>query len=317
MEYLQLILGLTFLIIGGDFLVKGAVSISLRAKISPLVVGMTVVSFGTSAPELLVSLNAVLTGHPDVATGAVIGSNISNLGLVLGATLLIFPIIVKRDSLRIDWPMMMTASMLFYVFAIDQSIERWEGIVFVVILLIFTTFLVIRSRIKGRAMELASDKAIWESDFSNTLLKDGTFFLIGIVGLYFGSEWLIDAVVEIARESDVSEKLISVTLVAFGTSVPELATSIIAAFKKETDISIGNLIGSNIFNILAILGITAIVHPIEIAESINSFDIFVMLGISFVLLPLMRLRRKMNFWAGIFLLLFYFSYIFTSISPEI
>tara|TARA_B110000503_G_C7144448_1_gene412337 strand:- start:8 stop:955 length:948 start_codon:yes stop_codon:yes gene_type:complete len=314
MEYLWLTLGLIALVLGGEFLVRGAVSIALKAKISPLVVGMTVVSFGTSAPELLVSLSAVIDGYPDVSVGAVVGSNISNIGLVLGITVLIFPIVVNRDSLRIDWPLMILATFLFYFFAMNGELSWWEGVIFISILSLFTFWLVRRSRKEG--VQLAAESEVEELNAGNPVYKDVLFLSLGMVALYFGAEWLIEAVVSIASSQGVSEKLISVTIVAFGTSLPELVTSAMAAFRKETDISIGNLIGSNIFNILAILGVTAIVHPLRISDSINQFDVYFLLGISLLLLPIMLFGKKIGRWEGVFLILFYIFYVYFSILAE-
>ncbi len=314
MEYLWLTLGLLALVLGGEFLVKGAVSIALKAKISPLVVGMTVVSFGTSAPELLVSLSAVFDGYPDVSVGAVVGSNISNIGLVLGITVLIFPIAVNRDSLRIDWPLMILATFLFYFFAMNGELSWWEGTVFLAILSTFTFWLIRRSRRKG--VQLAAESEAEDLDSGNPVYKDILFLIIGMVALYFGAEWLIDSVVSIANSQGVSEKLISVTIVAFGTSLPELVTSAMAAFRKETDISIGNLVGSNIFNIFAILGVTSVLHPLKISDSINQFDVYFLLGISLLLLPIMLFGKKIGPWKGVFLIIFYAFYIYFSIVAE-
>ena len=314
MEYLWLTLGLLALVLGGEFLVKGAVSIALKAKISPLVVGMTVVSFGTSAPELLVSLSAVFDGYPDVSVGAVVGSNISNIGLVLGITVLIFPIAVNRDSLRIDWQLMILATFLFYFFAMNGELSWWEGTVFLAILSTFTFWLIRRSRRKG--VQLAAESEVEDLDSGNPVYKDILFLSIGMVALYFGAEWLIDSVVSIANSQGVSEKFISVTIVAFGTSLPELVTSAMAAFRKETDISIGNLVGSNIFNIFAILGVTSVLHPLKISDSINQFDVYFLLGISLLLLPIMLFGKKIGPWKGVFLIIFYAFYIYFSIVAE-
>ncbi|MDB4083047.1 calcium/sodium antiporter [Vicingaceae bacterium] len=314
MEYLWLTLGLMALVLGGEFLLRGAVSITLKAKISPLVVGMTVVSFGTSAPELLVSLSAVFGGYPDVSVGAVVGSNISNIGLVLGITVLIFPIAVNHDSLRIDWPLMILATFLFYFFAMNGELSWWEGLVFIAILSIFTFWLILRSRKEG--IQLAAESEVEDLDVGNPAYKDILFLSIGMVALYFGADWLIQSVVSIASSQGVSEKLISVTIVAFGTSLPELVTSAMAAFRKETDISIGNLIGSNIFNIFAILGVTAILHPLRISDSINQFDVYFLLGISLLLFPMMLFGKKIGRWKGFFLILFYAFYIYFSIVVE-
>ena len=315
MDYLQLIAGLIILVIGGESLVKGAVSIALRAKISSLVIGMTVVSFGTSAPELLVSLQAALAGHPDVSIGAVVGSNISNLGLVLGITVLIFPILVHRDSMRIDWPLMMLSTLLFFGFALDGEIDFYEGLVFVFILAVFTSWLIIRSRKQGKV--LAAEKEVESGGESNSVFKDVILMVVGVSGLYFGAEWLIDSVVNIAESHNISEKLISVTVVAFGTSLPELVTSVMASIRKESDLSVGNLIGSNLFNILAILGITAMVEPVSVAESINNFDVYFLLAISALILPFMIFGKYFGRTKGIFLILFYAVYVYFSIVSEI
>ncbi len=317
MTYLFLILGLITLILGGDLLVRGATTIALRAKISPLVIGMTVVSFGTSAPELLVSLKSVLNDHPDVAIGAVVGSNISNIGLVLGITILLFPLIVNRDSLIIDWPMMLISAILYYFFANNGIISQLEGVIFVILLVIFISWIIYRSRKKGKKLALEKEIEEVAEVKKNFIFKDISFIVLGILGLYFGAEWLINSVVSIAKDFEISEKLVSITVVAFGTSVPELTTSVVAAFKKETDISIGNLIGSNIFNILAILGITGIIHPIAISDSINEFDNYFLLGITVILFPLMYFGKKMTYRSALILLSIYVIYIYFSIIAEI
>lgn len=317
MEYLQLIAGLIVLILGGEALVKGAVNLALKLKISPLVVGMTIVSFGTSAPELLVSLGAATSGHPDVSIGAVIGSNISNIGLVLGLTVLIFPIAISKDTLKIDWPLMMFASLLFFLFAKDGELELYEGVISVSILVVFTAWLFIKSMKKGKAALAELDLEVNEEEAEKSnIFKDILFLLLGFTGLYYGADWLINSVVEIAKDFGISEKLISVTVVAFGTSLPELVTSCTAAYRKETDISIGNLIGSNVFNILAILGITSIVHPIKITNSINEFDVYYMLGISLLIFPLMYFGRKVGRLKGVLLILVYVFYIYLAIVAE-
>ncbi|MEX2379499.1 MAG: sodium:calcium antiporter, partial [Vicingaceae bacterium] len=235
---------------------------------------------------------------------------VANLGLVLGVTVIIFPIVVKRDSIRIDWPMLMLASLLFYIFAFNGELNFWEGLAFVLILAAFTFWLIRKSRIEGKA--LRAEQEIPDEAPKDSTLKDILFVLLGLAGLYFGSDWLVTSVVVIAENFGVSEKVISVSVVAFGTSVPELVTSAVAAFRKETDISIGNLIGSNIFNILAILGITALVHPLSINPSVMSFDVYFMLGIAVLLLPFMIFGKKVGFWKGVVLILFYIFYMYFS-----
>ncbi len=315
LDYIQLLGGFIVLIIGGEALVKGAVSIALKLKISPLVVGMTIVSFGTSAPELLVCIEAATTGHPDVSIGAVVGSNISNLGLVLGLTVLIFPLSINKDTLRIDWPLMMGATLLFFFLAKNGEISMMEGLFFFLILLSFTGWLMVKSRKKSLAeikSKIDCEDQIETND--QNIYKDLILLVIGFIGLFYGADWLIDAVVNIAAENGISERVISLTVVAFGTSLPELVTSCTAAFRKETDISIGNLIGSNVFNILAILGLTAMVEPIQVANEINQFDVYFLLGISALIFPLMYFGRKVGRIKGVFLLIFYFSYIFLTIT---
>jgi cation:H+ antiporter len=313
-EYLLLIVGLVGLILGGEFLVRGAVSLALKLHISPLVVGMTVVSFGTSAPELLVSLEGAFSGYPDVSVGAVIGSNISNVALVLGITVVIFPISVNRDSLRIDWPLMLIATALFYVFALNGILSFWEGFVFVSILASFTFWIIRRSRTEGKIV--AAEQEVNEQMEEVPVIKNIAFCILGLVCLYFGAEWLIEGVVKIAKSFDISEKLISVSVVAFGTSLPELVTSAVAAFKKQTDISMGNLIGSNIFNLLAILGITSLAIPLEVSESVLNFDMYFLMAITLLLFPLMKFGNKIGFWKGIILILFYVAYIYFSFTHE-
>ncbi len=307
MDIFWLVLGLTVLIFSGDYLVKGAVGIAEKFKISPLVIGMTVVSFGTSAPELFVSVKAALMGSPDLAIGNVIGSNIANIALVLSITVLIFPIIVERNSKVIDWPMMMFSSILFYVFSLDGVISMIEGIILIVLLSIFIVFLIRNSRKIN--LDLDDDIDGKPSNFPLTLL----FLFGGLIGLKFGADWLLDGAVGLAKSFGMTEKVIGVTIVAFGTSVPELVASGVAAFRKQTDISIGNLVGSNIFNIMIVIGITAIITPIKVADSVMNFDMYWMLGISLALYPMMFIGKKMGRVHGLILLSAYVTYIVLSL----
>lgn len=315
MSYLVLILGLATLIIGGEFLVRGAVGIAQKLKLSSLVIGMTVVSFGTSAPELIVSIKAALYGNSEIALGNVIGSNIANIALVLGITVLIFPLPVDRNSKIIDWPMMLFASVLFYVFAMTGTgstetgglIERYEGIILFVLLLAFITFLIRNSR-KHTARLMEEDEAV-VIPTSRQFIQAILFLAIGLVGLYFGAEWLLKGAVEIALDWGMEERIIGITIIAFGTSVPELVTSAVAAYRKETDISIGNLIGSNIFNIMAVIGITAIVKPIDVTENTLNIDMIWMLAIALALLPMLVIGKKITRFKGLLLLGSYIAYI--------
>jgi cation:H+ antiporter len=315
MDYIFIILGLIALVVGGEILVRGATSIALKFKITPFVVGMTVVAFGTSAPELLVSLSAALDGSPDISIGNVVGSNIANIALVLGATALVYPIRVSKTSLSVDWPMLMLASLLFYFFILNLKLEWYEGIIFVSILATFTIWMIRKSRKAGLKK---TDEA--SNDFNKEAIKEMniwmSFLLIagGCLALVIGADWLVYGAKTIARSYDVSESVISLSMIAIGTSLPELATSIMAAFKKQTDIAIGNILGSNLFNILSILGITAIVKEINVNELILQSDIFWMLGLSAILLPMMLLRRDIDRVEGSLLLIAYAAYMYFLIS---
>ncbi|CAG5078103.1 calcium/sodium antiporter [Parvicella tangerina] len=311
MEVLLLIAGLAVLIVGGEVLVRGAVGLSAAMKISPLVIGMTVVSFGTSAPELLVSLQSALDGNPGIAIGNVVGSNIANLALVLGITVLIFPIVAEKQTKRIDYPMMMVASLLFALFALNLMIDRWEGFVFVGVLIAFTVYLIRTSRKdeKSKLEVVLEGESADAGEVTDSLGKSLLFLLFGLVGLYFGSEWFVSGASDLAGKFGMSDSVIGVTVVAFGTSAPELVASIMAAVKKQSDISVGNLIGSNIFNIFAVLGVTSIVKPVGVDQEVLSFDMLWMLGVAAIMVVVLYLGDKIGRWKGFLLLSSYVAYI--------
>jgi cation:H+ antiporter len=311
----MLILGLFVLIIGGDFLVRGASSIALRAHISPLVVGLTIVAFGTSAPELLISINAALAGSPDMTMGNVVGSNICNLALVLGITALIGPIKVNSDSIKIDWPVTMGSALLLYfvVKEKDAVIDSIEGLVFLFLLIVYTVYIIRKSRKETKALR-AAEESLDVPEASNNIWKDISYIVIGCVGLFFGAEWFVGGAKEMAYFLGVSERVIGITVLALGTSLPELVTAIVASIKKETDLALGNLMGSNIFNILSILGITSLIKDIHVSEVIIHHDMTVMLGITLLILPLMFYKRTMTRFSGILLLLIYVVYTYSVIS---
>jgi cation:H+ antiporter len=311
MNFLYIILGFVFLIFGGNWLLKSAVSISLRLHIPKIVIGMTVVSFATSAPELIVSVQSAIDGFPDLALGNVIGSNIANLGFVLGITLLIAKIDVQKSFYKTDWPVMMIASfLLFYFLLNDKIITGTEGIILFSFLSIFLIYLL-------RFQKQAVVDEMPEDDEALSNYKTALFFVLGGLGLWGGSELLITGATEMAKDFGVSERLIGITVVSVGTSIPELAASIIAVVKKEKAISLGNLIGSNVFNILAVLGITAMITPVKVGDStLLTNDIYWMLGVSFSILlwvfmpKKMRLERK----SGVILLILYIAFIYTTVS---
>ena len=288
MSLLWVILGFILLVVGGEFLVRSSVALSFKFSISKMIIGMTVVSFATSAPELLVSLQAALSGSPAIAINNVVGSNIANIGLVLGITALVGSIAVDKSFYKLNWPVMMVFSIVLYYFLKnDNVLTAIEGGVLFAGLIAFLIFL-IRSAKKDIVIEEVDDALSTVSNF-----KIGLWLLIGATSLYFGSEWLVLGAKEIATAVGVSEAVIGVSLIAIGTSVPELAASVIAAAKQERAISLGNLIGSNIFNIGSVLGLTAMVTPIPVTEpQILSSDIFWMLGFSAVLIPLIFLPKR-------------------------
>lgn len=294
--------GLVALIVGAEIMVRGAVELALRARISPLVVGLTVVSLGTSAPELLVSLVAAMKGSSALAVGNVVGSNISNISLVLGAAILVYPITVDRDAYRIHWPVMMVVSLLFTALLWDDTIARWEGVVFVGLLVAYIAWMIWSSR---RASGQPGTKAV---QVSTPLWRSLLFVVVGVAGLALGAEWFVEGAVRIAESLGVSKQMIGVTVVAIGTSLPELVTSLMAAFRKQSDISMGNLIGSNIFNLLGIIGVSAVVLPIRVDHEAFYLDLGAMLLISLALYPLMRLGRKLGRWQGSLLLVAFAAY---------
>lgn len=308
MSIVWVVLGFTLLVVGGEFLVRSSVALSFKFNISKMVIGMTVVSFATSVPELLVSLQAALSGSPAIAITNVIGSNIANIGLVLGVTAMVGAIAVDKSFYKLNWPVMMVFSIILYYFLKnDNMLSAFEGIILFLGLIVFLVFLIKNTKNDVVVEEVDETLAV-VSNF-----KIGTWLAIGAVALYFGSEWLVMGAKDIALSIGVSEAVIGVSLIAIGTSVPELAASIIAAAKQEKAISLGNLIGSNIFNIASVLGLTAIIKPIPVTDvTILSSDIFWMLGFAFVLFPMVLLPKKfvINRVKGFFLVFVYGAFMF-------
>lgn len=312
MATLLVLAGLVLLVWGGDFLVKGATGLALNLNIPPMLVGMTVVALGTSAPELVVTFRAALIGKPDIAIGNVVGSNIANVALILGLTVLIFPIAIKKTSLRFDWVMMMLASFAFYLCALDGEISRLEGVFFIAALVGFIMLGVRRAR-KNRQegkTDTVDQELLGVKQKKYSLFRIILFVIVGIVGLVFGARLLLDGAETIARHFGVSDRVIAISLVAFGTSLPELAASVIAAFKKQEDISLGNIIGSNLFNILAILGVTSLIQPIHVSSEIMQSDIYWMLGTSAAILPLSIRRLRLGRVDGIILMSSYIVFMY-------
>jgi cation:H+ antiporter len=312
MENILFVLGgLALLVLGGEFLVRASVGLSFKLNISKMVIGLTVVSFATSAPELLVSINAAINDSPAIAINNVIGSNIANIGLVLGITAIIGPLAVNHTFYRLTWPSLMVFSLLIYYFLwTGNLLARWEGSILIVALVLFLVALIRSARKNREAVDIE------EVDETAATISYGKIFLwlaLGGAALYFGSEFLVDGAKAVAQNMGVSEGVISITMIAIGTSVPELAASVIAAAKKEKAISLGNLIGSNIFNIGSVLGLTSVIKEIPVIEpQILTRDIFWMLGFAFILYPFAFVPRKFGIdrYEGIILFLGYVFFIY-------
>ena len=306
MNLMWMFFGLLLLVIGGRFIIRSSISLSLKLNLSKIIIGMTVVAFATSIPELLVSINAALNGSPSIAVNNVIGSNIANIGLVLGLICIVGNMHVQKSFFSIDWPVMFAFSILLYfIMARDNVIDQIDGILLFSLLISFIIFLIIIIR--------ASSKNYNDQSIDNDLAKTTNFkiflwLIIASLSLYYGSEWLVFGAINFAKQIGVSEAVISVSLVAIGTSIPELATSIVAILKGEKGISLGNLIGSNIFNIGSVLGITAMIKPIVISDSeILSRDVIWMLvfTVLVLLMALFPYKYIIERIEGFFLLLLY------------
>ncbi len=311
---IKLILGLVLLLASGKYLVESSVTIARHFKIPTIIIGLTVVSFGTSAPELLVSLQAALQGHPDMAISNVVGSNISNILLVLAITAFIFPISIQKQFLRRDWPILMFISMIFYMFLHNRELSVYEGIILLGLLVVYIVYSVLKSRMQKQQSEVEEKAPKAKMEWWLALI----IFIVSCVGLSFGADLLVENASVIAKNFEISERVISISMVAIGTSLPELATSMIAAFKKEASISVGNIIGSNIMNIVSVLGITSIVTPREspliTVHQTLLFDLPWMLGATLLLflfmVPFRKRARKITRFEGGFMLLAYAVYIY-------
>lgn len=321
---LLVVIGLVLLGGGGEALVRSATTLAAHAGVTPAVIGLTVVAIGTSLPELVVSVVAAYRDQPDLAVANVVGSNIFNVAATIGIAALILPLPVHGTAVRLEWPFMFTASFVCLLLARDGTLDRMEGGFFVVALTLFVAFTVRMARRELNAEETQSYSAetgtltISPKMVSVPVLSEGggqrlwvslALVAVGMVLLVIGGRLLVDGAVSIARIAGVSERVIGLTIVAGGTGAPELATSVVAALRKRADVAVANMIGSNIFNILGILGITALLLPIPVAPALVSTDMWWMLGTSFLLLPLMHTGERINRLEGGLLLAIYGVYI--------
>ena len=306
-----LIFGLVLLVGGAEFMVRGAARLASAVGISPLVVGLTVVAFGTSSPELAVSVMSAFKGNADLALGNVVGSNIFNVLLILGLSAVIVPLVVAQQLVRFDVPVMIGVSVLLFLVGLDGNIGRLDGVLLFSGVIAYTIFLIRQSR-KESSAEV---KAEYEDEFgggkgSGSLMKNLGLVILGFGGLMVGSNWLVESAVTIARAFGISELVIGLTIVAAGTSMPEVATSVVAALRGERDIAVGNVVGSNIFNILCVLGFSSIVAPsgINVSAAALHFDIPVMIGVAVACLPVFFAGYQITRVNGVVFLAFFASY---------
>ena len=310
MTYLMVASGLALLLVGAEFLVRGAVALAQRLSVPPLVIGLTIVAFGTSSPELVVSLDAVMSGAPEIAVGNVVGSNIANILLVLGLSAIIFPIACDAQAIGRDCRIMLVVTVGFIVLCWNGQLVIWHGAFMMFLLFIYLTwsYFLGHNKHENTAGSLTDDTKSASTRPRSSLRSIG-YIIMGIVGLVYGSHMLIAGGVKLAVSAGVSEATIGLSLIAIGTSLPELATSIVAAFRRQGDMAIGNVIGSNLFNILGIMGMTAFVQPVPIADQFFSYDLWVMLSAAILVAPFIMGGRQINRRYGILLTAAYLIYL--------
>jgi cation:H+ antiporter len=306
--------GLVLLVLGAEWLVRGASSIATRLGIAPIVIGLTVVAVGTSAPEMAVSVGASLSGNADVSLGNVVGSNIFNILFILGISAVFSGLAIEQRLIRIDIPLLTVISFITLGLALNGSFGRIEGAVFFVALLVYTAWLIRNARRESKAVEAEyeSEVASLEGSTAQKPLLVQIFFIVaGLALLVLGAGWLVDAATEIAKSLGVSDLVIGLTIVAAGTSLPELATSVTAAIRGQRDIAVGNVVGSNIFNLLAVLGASAAISKdgVAVADAALRLDIPVMIAATIVLIPICWNGFQIKRWEGILLAVFYFAYV--------
>ena len=310
MTFVALATGFVLLFFGGEMVVRGAVALARRFGVSPLVIGLTIVGFGTSLPELLVSLNAALSGAPGIAVGNVIGSNLANMMLILGVAALISPIAVNPNAVRRDGLVMAAVTAIFIVVALGGSAERHEGALMLAALAGYIGISLWRdARVNGGSAQLHREEAESLTGLPNRLWLMVLAVVVGFAAVGFGADLLVNGATALARAAGVPDEVIGLTLVAIGTSLPELATSIVAAYRGHADVSIGNVIGSNIFNLFGILGVTALAVPVPFADKIVGFDLWVLGGVTILLIPLLLTGWRLARGEAALLLALYGAYV--------
>lgn len=309
---LSFVAGLVLLVVGAELLVRGAGKLAIRFGVAPLVVGLTVVAFGTSSPEMAVSVGSARNGNVDIAVGNVVGSNIFNVLFILGACALIAPLLINRQIIRKEVPIMIGASLLLIALGADGEIQRYDGIILFLLVIVYTVLLIRQSRkeTKSGEADLEAEGISLSSTWDQKLPVQIALVIGGLVLLVIGAEWLVDAAISFADSLGVSKLVIGLTIVAAGTSMPEVATSVLATIRGERDIAVGNVIGSNIFNILAVVGISAIVapDPLVISGAVQNFDFWVMLVVAAACLPIFFTGSTIARWEGGVFVLYYVAY---------
>jgi len=312
MTLVLFVIGLVLLVVGGEVLVRGASKLATSMGISPLVVGLTVVAFCTSAPELAVSIQSSISGQTDIALGNVIGSNIVNVLLILGVSAVIAPLIIKQQLIRLDVPLMIVVSLVVWLFSSDGQISRLEGAVLFIGIIAYTAFAVIQSRKEQQAVRAEYEEAFAQPEARKTpAWLNIAMVAVGVGLLVVGSNWLVDGAVAVAQALGVDDLIIGLTVVAIGTSLPELATSVIASIRGERDIAAGNVIGSNIFNILSVLGLSALLgsNGVVVSSTALHFDIPIMVATAVACLPIFFVGSEMGRWKGALFIGYYVAYV--------
>ena len=307
----QFAAGFVLLLFGAEYLVRGAVALARRLKVSPMIIGMTIVAYGTTAPELVVSLQAAIDGLPGISVGNVVGSNIANILLILGASAVIFPIVVKPTSLTRDATMCMGAALVFTALALSGTVERWQGALMVAMLVTFSIFAFTQERRRGKADDPGDLAEELEKEFEEPPKPVWLSVLSvvgGIVAVVAGARLLVTAAVVTARTLGVDEAVIGLTIVAVGTSLPELATAVVAAIRKHSEVAVGNILGAGIYNLFAIMGLVAVVAPIPVPQQIIAFDLWLMIAVTALLLTLLLWRNGLSRPVGIMFLAGFVAY---------
>ncbi|MFC4351799.1 calcium/sodium antiporter [Fodinicurvata halophila] len=319
MVYILLLVGLILLCGGGEFLVRGSVGVAKRLGISQLLIGLTLVGFGTSSPELVASVKAALAGAPGIAVGNVVGSNISNILLIVGSTAVIMPILCSRFALKRDGTVMLVATVIFGFVCYAGFITRWMGLGLFLALVFYLAFCYFQERRSTAAARLHEAEAAEIEPLPGSLTRNLLVALGGLIAVLIGASLLVDSAIQLARLAGVSETLIGLTVVAIGTSLPELVASVIAALKRHADVAFGNILGSNLFNLFGIMGVTALVRPIPVPHEILGLDYWVLLGASLLLIGAATVGLRIRRWQGVvFVALYatYLSYLYsTAVAP--